>query len=84
MKYKKLMKVLLTELYTRENPDFEFIEQIILRYALSSKFVISDGINFILTKKGSSLIRGENGTKKSYKYEQTKSSLQMEDTNQNL
>lgn len=65
MKYKKLMKVLLTELYTRENPDFEFMEQIILRYALSSKFVESDDINFILTKKGSNLIRGENGTKKS-------------------
>ena len=65
MKYKKLMKVLLTELYTHQDPNFQFIEQIILRYALSSKYVESEGINFILTKKGSNLIRGENGTKKS-------------------
>lgn len=65
MKYKKLMKTLLTEIYTHENPNVEFMEQIVLRYALSSKYVESDGINFILTKKGSNLIRGENGTKKS-------------------
>lgn len=65
MKYKKFMKVLLTEIYTHENPNFEFIEQIILRYALSSKYIESDGIHLILTKKGFNLIRGENGTKKS-------------------
>lgn len=65
MKYKKLMKVMLTELFTNENPDIEFIEQIILRYALKSKYVMSDGIKFALTNKGLKLIRGENGTKES-------------------
>lgn len=65
MKYKKLMKVMLTELFTDENPDKEFLEQIILRYALKSKYIMSDGIKFTLTNKGSKLIRGENGTKES-------------------
>lgn len=58
MKYKKLMKVMLTELFTNENPDMEFIEQIILRHALKSKYIKSDGIEFTLTDKGSKLIGG--------------------------
>lgn len=58
--YKKLIKVLLKEIFTdAETPDYEFIEQIILRYAYRSHYLDYDKEEnlYTLNDRGSKLIK---------------------------
>ena len=57
--FKKLMKVVLSELFAHQDPNYTLIEQVILRYAYKKKFVTLDQETneFVLTKKGMKLIK---------------------------
>ena len=54
---KKILQAMLSILYDEENenPDYELLEQVILRYAYHHKYVAVVDDEFILTKKGEKL-----------------------------
>lgn len=58
-RYKKLIKVLLREIFTSKENDGNFVEQIILRYAFKDGYVELKDNRFYLSKKGEKLIKTE-------------------------